>query len=134
MSEPTKIAIKRTVEFSDQDLCDILTTAFEGGINAWCPRYEHLIPGDPERIAAFRNSEGLYLKYMAPVFGGELHIYDDGHKLFSFTRDHLVEGLQRLLNDPDYAWVLDDDIMCNIDANVASAIIEYGIFGSVVYC
>lgn len=134
-----KITVKREIEFGTQDLCDILVTAFEGGIQSWSPRWE--VVREPA-WADVQNAESQledfkYYRYMAPVFGGELQVYDDENKAHNLSLDHLENGLYQLLNDPEFAWVLnggDDEIVSNIDANVASAIIEYSLFCAVVYC
>ena len=134
-----KITVKREIEFGTQDLCDILVTAFEGGIQSWSPRWE--VVREPA-WADVQNAESQledfkYYRYMTPVFGGELHVYDDEGKAHGLTLDHLENGLHQLLNDPEFAWILDggdDEIVGNIDANVASAVIEYSLFGEVVYC
>lgn len=108
------------IEVADETIDDIMTTALEGGICYWCQRAEVV---------------GTYLGAYASEQisrGGELRLWtDDGEKLI-LSKNNFLKGLVK------YAAL--HQIICGgsigaalIDANAADTIVQYAVFGKLVY-
>ncbi len=120
--------IKVICKVDDEFLSDILTTAAEGGINYWCEilRYE---TGD----------NPAYTKIV---------IQEEDEEERTLDIQVILKGIQKMLDTPPankststmvatyyqlYGWLLDavknpevDNVM--IDADVADAIVQFGLF------
>ena len=131
---------KIDIIITSEDIDDIMVTALEGGVNYWCP--EALVPG------------GEYLgEYASEQIsrGGELWFRDaeedeEGMPAYRIlNKEKFLEGLKRYLeagntdcicrregrNDPRAGEFEIDPGM--IDANEADSIIQYALFGELVY-
>lgn len=140
-----EVTLKIDVKFTDQDLCDLLTTAFEGGISYWCADYAVAAEPDAARVATFKataddlGGQGHYLSYMAPVFGGALSLIDHvENRARVLTFERLVKGIKLFLNSSSENGLAmncatTDDLLCAIDANLADEIIQLAVMGEVVY-
>ena len=114
----------RTV-LSQQDIDDIMVCALEGGITYWCFKAEVV---------------GEYLgEYASEQIsrGGMLKLYDmEGGEKYWLDLDKFLNGFKLWLeNDGDqYGAVENGEVdCCNIDAECADAIIQYALFGEVIY-
>ena len=124
------IAISLNVLVTDEDIDDIMASVLDGGITYWCNKVK---------------VEGEYLgEYASDQIskGGTLKIYDcEGEAVYALTKNKFLEGLKKYLEDPLYK-----DTLCKaehekqfridvgrIDAPASDMIIQYALFGEVVY-
>ena len=126
-----EIRTKITVYLTQQDIDDIMVSAFEGGINYWCRRV--VVQGD-------------YLgKYASEQIsrGGKLAIwldepFEDDKPCYVLDRDKFLAGFKLWIeSDGDSYDTIDDSdgsVDCGqIDAICADEIIQYALFGEVVF-
>lgn len=127
-----EICTKITVYLTQQDIDDIMVSAFEGGINYWCRRV--VVQGD-------------YLgKYASEQIsrGGKLEIwldepFEDDKTCYVLDRDKFLAGFKLWIeSDGDSYDAIDHadgSVDCGqIDAVCADEIIQYALFGEVVFC
>lgn len=121
------IDIAKTVKVTAQDIDDIVATAFEGGINYWCGE---------ERVV------GDYLgEYASDQIsrGGEIILtdFEDEEEEYKLTLPKLLKGIKLAIEQDyytEYDWVRGNKLdPCQIDADVADAIIQLALFGEIVY-
>lgn len=126
-----EIRTKITVYLTQQDIDDIMVSAFEGGINYWCRRV--VVQGD-------------YLgKYASEQIsrGGKLAIwldepFEDDKTCYVLDRDKFLAGFKLWIeSDGDSYDAIDrsnGSVDCGqIDAVCADEIIQYALFGEVVF-
>lgn len=126
-----EIRTKITVYLTQQDIDDIMVSAFEGGINYWCRRV--VVQGD-------------YLgKYASDQIsrGGKLAIwldepFEDDKTCYVLDRDKFLAGFKLWIendgNSYDAIDYSDGSVDCGqIDAICADEIIQYALFGEVVF-
>lgn len=126
-----EICTKITVYLTQQDIDDIMVSAFEGGINYWCRRV--VVQGD-------------YLgKYASEQIsrGGKLAIwldepFEDDKTCYVLDRDKFLAGFKLWIeSDGDSYDAIDHSdgsVDCGqIDAVCADEIIQYALFGEVVF-
>lgn len=119
-----EITIKKTLNITDEQLDDIMCTALEGGITYWCseaqPVGEYLGEWAHEQIAR----------------GGRLTLTDSeegtAHKL---DKEKLLKGLELYLSNGGAAEIADGDTIdtSEVDAIAADEIVQYALFGDVIY-
>lgn len=113
------------VKLTQQDIDDIMVAALEGGITYWCFKAEVV---------------GEYLgKYASEQIsrGGMLKLYDieNGDKYW-LDRENFLKGFRIWIENggDQYGAVQGSEVdCCNIDAGCADEIIQYALFGEVVY-
>lgn len=113
------------VKLTQQDIDDIMVAALEGGITYWCFKAEVV---------------GEYLgKYASEQIsrGGMLKLYDieNGDKYW-LDRENFLKGFRLWIENggDQYGAVQGSEVdCCNIDAGCADEIIQYALFGEVVY-
>ena len=122
------LELKLNVVVTGQDVDDIMSAALDGGICYWC---------------SSAKVEGGYLgEYASDQIsrGGALRLFpydDEAHRL---DKDALLKGIRMYLEDPDKPY----DILesgkdglkidtCEVDATVADMIVQYAVFGELVY-
>ena len=116
------------IALSTEDIDDIMCGALEGGINYWCNRAEvvgeYLGEYGSEQIA-----RGGTLR---------LHDYEEG-KTYELTKEKFLKGVELWAKNPVGCNCLEQINgkfrfdCCNADAVVCDAIIQYAIFGDVIY-
>lgn len=126
----TILEISFNVLIIDEDIDDIMVSALEGGINHWC---------------AEAKVQGEYLGEFASdqiSRGGTLLLYDvEKRKYEELTKEKFLAGMKRYLEHPIYEdtiysgthegrYLLDCTL---IDAPVSDMIIQYALFGEIVY-
>lgn len=121
-------SIKDYYEFSNQDISDLLTTAFEGGINYWC--------GDVEiELPPMNAPKDFYLSDVIS-YGGSLKLteLDEDEEGESedwiLTAEKVIAGIEKYcaLNSIALATLLD-----NHDAESADQIVQYALFNELIY-
>jgi len=125
----TVVEVKLLLSITDEDIDDIMAGALEGGINYWC---------DEAKV------DGKYLgEYASEQIsrGGKLKLHDmEEGKEYLLTREAFIDGIVKYLQNPHPYDILDggDRIFvkidaCQCDAVVCDMIIQYAVFGEVVY-
>ena len=124
--EKFKIHIRREITLTTEDIDDIMVSALEGGINYWCEEAE--VVGDylgewgHEQIAR----------------GGTLRLHDaESDDVWELTRADFIEGFKQWFEQGDdrYGAVQSDGTVdCGqIDGYMADMIVQYALFGEVVF-
>lgn len=123
-----------SVVVTAEDIDDIMVSALEGGITHWANRAK--VP--EEKRAAEWGHEQI-------ARDGELHIHvvepfdQDDTEWYILTKENFLNGLAKYLKEPKYSDCLEfvnHELRidtCYIDADVADTIIQYALFGEVVY-
>lgn len=124
--------IKISYYFTDDDLENIMITALEGGIGYWaCLDNSEVEPpewGDWSKQPADMPTSEYAWKILKD--GGTLHFLDeedDGAECF-MDMATLFNGIGLAIKNGDWGGDMD-----TLDALVADCIIQYAIFGSVIY-
>lgn len=120
-----EVTARKTIKVSAQDIDDIVGTAFDGGITYWCsnaePVGEFLGKCASEQISR----------------GGVVRLYDsESDDVYELTLEKMLRGIRLWIeNEHDVYGVMDGDELdcCNVDADVADAMIQYALFGELVY-
>jgi len=147
------------MQYSNKDIADLVVTAFEGGIQYWCPAAGPVIHaangnqnGAPDpNIKIWRPMTDAELDpyiidgvvtYSNPDFwiegnGYLLKIDDDGEEVAEvLTAAMIREALDKPPKEPSRYW---DDMLDRLrdpgayDADDADTIIQYAVFGEQVY-
>lgn len=132
-----KIKVEMDVAVSEQDIDDIMATAMEGGINYWCDRAK--VVGD---YLGEYSSEQI-------ARGGKLRLHmeepfdDEETEWYELDKEKFLKGLNMYIKDPDKPYEIlyfDCDMdgylsidTCQVDATVADMIVQYALFGEVVF-
>lgn len=121
---PVKVEIE--VKLSRQDIDDIMVGALEGGITYWCQEAE--VVGD-------------YLgEYASDQIsrGGKLILHDaESSDKWELTLEKFLNGVKLWLQNGDdrYHALQKDGTLdtCNVDGEMADLIVQYAIFGEVIF-
>ena len=122
MENVNEIMVTRKLKITDTDIEDIMSSALEGGVNYWV-----------ERITRPDGKHGEFWDQELTQGTGEITLYADGepHRL---TKYHFLTGLTKYLENPKYDCFYQDGIdPGNIDAECADMIVQYALFGELVY-
>ncbi len=118
-----QLNISYNVNFTDQDIDDIMCGALEGGITYWCGRAE--VVGD-------------YLgEYASDQISrdGKIKLYDsENDDCYELTKKKFINGLKLFVQERGNEVLDGTDLDTTlIDAGDADLIIQYALFGEVVY-
>lgn len=121
-----KIKITSEIKLTQEDIDDIMSTAFEGGINDWCRRAK--VVGD-------------YLgEYASEQIsrGGVIKLYDaESPDVWELTLDKFLNGFKLWFEQgyDEYGAVGSDGTVDTgeIDAECADCIIQFALFGEVIF-
>ena len=114
---------KIEVNLTQQDIDDIMVSALEGGINYWCREAEVV---------------GEYLgEYASDQIsrGGSLILHDsESSDKWELTLEKFLNGVKLYFEDGCHVQVEDNRIDAgDIDAGDADCIIQFALFGEVVF-
>ena len=123
--------VNLNVIVTEEDIDDIMVSALEGGITYWCREAE---------VIGERLGEGWRHEQIAR--GGILRLYDaedGGH--YDLDREKFLAGLKKYLQNPLYDGTIELGTKENtmvldcgmIDAPAADQIIQYALFGEIMY-
>lgn len=118
-----KIDINFSVICENQDIDDIMCTGLEGGINYWCDCVEV----EDEYLGEFASEQ---------ISRGGTLIFHDSEKPYQYklTLDKFLKGLETFIKERGLDAIYDLDIeTIDIDADDADAIIQYALFGDIIY-
>lgn len=118
-----KVHAEIEVELTQQDIDDIMCAALEGGICYWCGAAE--VVGD-------------YLgEYASEQIsrGGALLLHDaESAATWELNREKFLNGVKLYFEKGCHVQVEDNRIdTCDVDAADADCIIQFALFGEVVY-
>lgn len=113
------------VVLKSEDIDDIMCAALEGGITYWCDRAE--VVG--KRLGEYASEQISR--------GGTLRLYDaESCDVWELTCDKLIEGFKCWLEagSSDTGVLIGDEVDTSaIDAECADAIVQFALFGEVVF-
>lgn len=123
MGEKTFGVPRIGVTLTQQDINDIMASALDGGICYWCRMAEVV---------------GEYLgEYASDQIsrGGSLILYDaESSDKWELTLDKFLSGVKLYLEQEYHVRVEDGRIdTCDVDGNEADCIVQFAIFGQVVF-
>lgn len=126
-----EIILKKKVIINQEDIDDIMCTALEGGITYWCYGAQSMMD---DKWMKENNIE-----YLSDVTGrgGDIALTtDDGD--YILTLESFYNGLQKLIDESEeyYLYQTNDGMKIDtseIDADIADLIIQYAVFGKLVY-
>ena len=138
------IKVELEVIVMPEDIDDIICTALEGGIGYWA-----CLDNSPEEFGNAPKEETVSETTSILLKGGKTIILideeeDERHEL---TLEKLLAGIKMYLEDKQRPYnILADDLnsagysrgtyeldCCMVDADVADMIIQYAVFGEVVF-
>lgn len=126
-----EITVTKKVNLNQEDIDDIMCTALEGGITYWCNYAASMMVDDWMK----RNK----ITYLSEVIGkgGDIILNtQDGN--YVLTLKAFMTGLQKAIDDDYIPLEYDHGVYkidtCEIDADIADIIIQYALFGDLVYC
>ena len=120
------INVKKNMRVTSEDIDDIMCTALEGGINYWCNKAE--VVG--EYLGEYASNQISK--------GGTLILHDaESEDTWELNIEKLLRGIELAIEEEylaDYEWYDADSIdTCQIDADVADAIIQFAIFEEIIF-
>lgn len=111
------------VNLTEQDIDDIMCAALEGGICYWCSKAE--VIGD--YLGEYAHEQISR--------GGALRLHDcESEQVYELTLENFLKGVKLYFEQGCHVQVEDNTIdTCDIDANDADCIVQFALFGEVVY-
>lgn len=124
------IKVELEVMVTAEDIDDILCGSMEGGSNYWCDRVE--VIGDYlGKYASEQISRGGKLRFHV-----DEPFDDEDTEWYEMDQEKFLHGFQEWLNNyPDVSSCLHkNELDCGqIDAGMADSIVQYAIFGEVMF-
>jgi hypothetical protein len=120
-----KIEITITDKISDENINDIISTAFEGGINYWCDDVKILKGTISDELKKDRFKSDLI------TLGATLVLFDaESDEKWKLTLKKVIKGITMHCSDKG---ILPSQLMEDYDANDADSIIQYALFDKQVF-
>lgn len=115
------------VNLTQQDIDDIMVSALEGGINYWCREAEVV---EEKRCGDWGHEQ--------IARGGSLILHDaESPDKWELTLEKFLNGVKLWLQNGDdrYHALQKDGTLdtCNVDGEMADLIVQYAIFGEVIF-
>lgn len=121
---PVKAEINVTL--TEQDIDDIMVAALEGGINYWCDEAEVI---EEKRVADWGHEQ--------IARGGVLVLHDaESDDTWELNLEKFLNGFKLWVEvgGDQYNAIEDGKLdCCNIDAGCADEIVQYALFGELVF-
>ena len=118
MMSKDKTFVLKPYEVTDDHIDSILTGAFEGGSNYWIAKVE--VKKD--------DFKGKVYASESVAAGGELYIYTTDDAKYLLSKSSIIMGLQQYLDTSKLKNWPDGG-----DAETDDLILQYALFGEVVY-
>ena len=117
------INIKLNIELSADAIDDIMCTALDGGISYWC-----------RGVKAVGGCRGEYASEQI-ARGGSLILYDaESSDKWKLTPEKFLNGFKKWLKESGIVCVVGGHVdAAYIDADEADIIIQYALFGELVF-
>lgn len=122
-----------TAGFSDQNVADLLVSAFEGGSNYWIERCDIVSKGGIEFGSHDQGKDDYYPWIILAVMGsGELRIHPvEDDKTHTLSREKLQHGLDLMANKYPRHWA--DFVTDHADATTGDVFLQLALLGDIVY-
>lgn len=126
------------VELSVQDMMDLLCTAFEGGVNYWVASVLG-IGGDASKLPEGRMQIEHEYEWLAVGGMLEMTISGEDKTVLYLSQDNLQKGLQEWIFRNSVQVYYDGERrdtaldLGNIDAGDADEIVQFALFGKLVF-
>ena len=120
--------IVKTFDITEQQMQDLLVTAFEGGINYWCDRIEITVM--PPKTNSEDHDKFMASQVIAKDGIVELH-GEDLEEITLLTRDKMLTGISKAMDWGNFANI--EELMNNHDAETADVIVQYAIFDEIIF-
>lgn len=121
-----EVKVEIRVELTQENIDDIMVTALEGGITYWCSE------ASPECGELLKEYPSEQISR-----GGALLLYDFEEEAYRrLDLEKFLKGFKLWVENggDEYGAIEDGKVdCCNIDADCADAIIQYALFGEVIY-
>ena len=150
--ETKKITITKTVEITQDNLVDVMAIALEGGIGYWAmldnasenwtkweKKYKAEHPEDEYcstvEIAAYILWNGGYIEFEDAEGEGSTDLnYEEGVEgdPWKLTLNRVLEGLGQEMSHAGYTDI-EDYLGCYADAESGDFIIQWALFGEIVF-
>lgn len=121
---PVKAEINVTL--TEQDIDDIMVAALEGGINYWCDEAEVI---EEKRVADWGHEQ--------IARGGVLVLHDaESEDTWELNLEKFLNGFKLWIEagGDQYNAIENGEVdCCNIDAGCADEIVQYALFGELVF-
>lgn len=117
-----EIKIETTYDLTQQDVDDLMSTALEGGINYWC-----------RKATVKGNISDFKVEFSSDVIsqGGTLILHDaESNDKWELNLEKLVNGIKMFCQKKNKSV---EDLINDFDAFDVDAVIQYGIFGKLVF-
>lgn len=121
-----EVKVEIRVELTQENIDDIMVAALEGGITYWCSEAS---PEGGELLEEYPSEQISR--------GGALLLYDFEEEAYHrLDLEKFLKGFKLWVENggDEYGAIEDGKVdCCNIDADCADAIIQYALFGEVIY-
>ena len=118
-----EINIERKIELTTENIDDLMVCALEGGINYWCRGVRvKLIP------------DGIKYEFTSELIskGGVIELFDDvTNEKHDLNISKFMNGVKSVCEK--WKFNSTNDLMDGYDSEVSDQIIQYGLFGAIVY-
>lgn len=128
-----KVEVKKSHEFTTEEINDLIVTALEGGINYWCGKADIVkFPNGTFTGVSMENQSNV--RYASDVigYGGKLTLTDaeDVKTKWELDLPKMLKGIQMYCEAHNIA---PSDLMDDYDADTADSIVQYALFGEEVF-
>lgn len=120
-----KIDIHIVKDVSSEFINDIISTAFEGGINYWC---DEAVASD-EKSKKICEDNNIFLSDIITQGGIIDLFYEDKSQKVTLTLEKILNGIKIAIENNS----CEIDIFDDYDADDADCIVQYAVFGELVY-
>jgi hypothetical protein len=123
MEKTFEVKAEIKIKLTQNDIDDIMSCALDGGITYWCDDAE--VVG--EYLGEFASDQISR--------GGKLILHDsEEDKSYDFGIDEFLKGIQLYFESGGRIATEDGEIdIGDVDAEIADCIVQYGIFGEIVF-
>lgn len=124
------LTVTKNVNISQEDIDEIMCAALEGGITYWCYGAQSIMPDE-----WLKENNINYLSDVTGRGGDIVLTTEDGD--YVLTLKAFLTGVQMAIDDNTVAIeTINNEYRidtCMIDADIADVIIQYALFGKLVY-
>ena len=132
-----KVSVVVEHSFTSEEINDIIVTALEGGINYWCGGATIVLTTDKDKFPEFEGvlaevSENVQYASDVIGYGGKLKLVDveDEEEVWELDIEKLLKGIEMYCKEFE---ISPSELMDSYDAESADSIVQYALFGELVY-
>lgn len=131
-----EVKVEKSLRLTEEDLNDILCSCFEGGCGYWACLDNSTEEWDVAREAVIEKvgkNNYTFEDVMMHILcnGGSIRLIDqeDDDQVFAMNMGDFLNGIGQAISEG--FW--DGEDICDVDGEVGDAIIQYAVFGELVY-